>query len=60
MRQIMRVQSALQDVPPRTRQADALELGAQDVDGTTVERFERVSARDGALFHERFLSREER
>jgi len=60
MRQIMRVQDALQDVVPRTRQADALQFGAQDVDGTTVERFERVSARDGALFYERFLGREER
>ena len=60
MRQIMRVQDAFQHVMPRTRQADALELGAQDVDRTTVQRLERMTARDGALFHERFLRREER
>jgi hypothetical protein len=60
MRQIMRVQDALQDMMSRTRQADALKLGAQDVDRTTVQRFEGMSARDGALFHERFLGREER
>ena len=60
MCQVMRVQDALQDIVPRTWQADALKLGAQDVYRTTVERFERVSARDGALFHERFLGREER
>jgi hypothetical protein len=56
----MRVQDALQDMMPRTRQTDTLKLGSQDVDGTPVERCERVSARDGALFHERFLGREER
>ena len=54
----MRVQNALQDMP-RTRQADTLELGAQNVDGATVERFERVSTHDGALFHECFLGCEE-
>lgn len=56
----MRVQDTFQDMVPRTRQADAFKLGAQDVDRATVQRFERVSARDGALFHERFLGREER
>ena len=55
----MRVQDTFQDMIPRTRQADALKLGAQDVDRTTVERFERMPARDGALFHERFLGCEE-
>jgi hypothetical protein len=56
----MRVQDALQDMMSRTWQADTLKLGAQDVYRTTVQRFEGVSARDGALFHERFLGREER
>jgi len=60
MRQIMRVQDTLQYMISRTRQADALKLGAQDVDRTTVQRFEGMSARDGALSHERFLGREER
>jgi hypothetical protein len=56
----MRIQNTLQDTP-RTRQTDdSLKLGAQDVDRATVERFERVSARDRAFFHERFLGREER
>ena len=55
----MRVQDALQD-GPRAGHADARELGAQEVDGAAVERVERVSAHDGALFYERFLGREER
>ena len=59
MREVMRVQDALQD-GPRAGHADARKLGAQEVDGAAVERVERVSARDGALFHERFLGREER
>ena len=59
MRQVMRVQHALQD-GAGARQADALELGAQEIDGAAVERVERVSARDGALSHERLLGREQR
>jgi hypothetical protein len=55
----MRVQDALQD-GPRAGHADARELGAQEVDGATMERVERVSARDGAFSHEHFLGREER
>ena len=58
MRQVMRVQHALQN-GARARQADALELGAQDIDGAAVERVERVTARDGALSYERFLRREQ-
>ena len=59
MRQVMRVQDALQD-RARTGYANLCELGAQEVDGAAVERLERVSARNGALFHERFLDCEER
>ena len=55
----MRVQDALQD-RARTGHADLCQLGAQEVDGAAVERVERVSARNGALFHERFLGCEER
>ena len=55
----MRVQDALQD-RSRTGHADLRELGAQELDGAAVERVERVSARDGALVHERFLRCEER
>ena len=40
----MWVQHALQD-GAGARQADALELGAQEIDGEAVERVERVSAR---------------
>ena len=58
MREVMRVQDALQD-RPCARQTDAPELLAQEVDGAAVERVERVSARHGALFHERFLRREQ-
>jgi len=58
MRQVMRVQHAFQD-GAHAWQADALELGAQEIDGAAVERVERVSARDGALSHERFLRREQ-
>jgi len=54
----MRVQHALQD-GGRTQQADALELGAQEIDGAAVERVERVSAHDGAISHKRFLRREQ-
>jgi hypothetical protein len=55
----MRVQDAFQD-GPRAGHTDARELGAQEVDGTAMERVERVTARDGALCHERFLGCEER
>jgi hypothetical protein len=58
MGQIMWVQHALQD-GPRARQADLPERGAQELDGAAVERVERVSARDSALSHKRFLSREQ-
>ena len=54
----MRVQDALQD-RPRARQTDPVQFGAQEVDGVAVERLERVSARDGALLHERFLCGEQ-
>lgn len=59
----MRIQDAFQDVPVppvRARQTDTLELGAEEVDGAAVQRVERVSARDGALFHERLLRGEQR
>ena len=58
----MRIQDTLQNTPLRTgaQQANALKFRAQDVNGTTVQRLEGVSARDGALSHERFLRREER
>jgi len=59
MRQVMRVQHALED-GAGARQADALELGAQEIDGAAVERVKRVSARDGALSHERLLRRKQR
>ena len=39
MRQVMWVQHALQD-GARARQADALELCAQEIDGAAVERVE--------------------
>ena len=55
----MRVQDALQNCA-RTGHANLSQLGAQEVDGAAVERVERVSARNGALFHERFLGCEER
>jgi hypothetical protein len=58
MRQIMRVQHALQD-GALAWQANALEFGAQEIDGAAVERVKRVSARDGTLSHERFLRREQ-
>ena len=58
MREVMRVQDALQD-RPCARQTDAHELLAQEIDGAAVERVERVSARHGALFHERLLRREQ-
>jgi hypothetical protein len=58
MREVMWVQNALQD-RTRTGHADLCQLGAQEVDGAAVERVERVSARNGALFHERFLGCEE-
>ena len=58
MREVMRVQDALQD-GARARQTHARELLAQEVDGAAVERVERVSARHGALFHERLLRREQ-
>jgi hypothetical protein len=45
---------------PRTGHADLCELDAQEVDRAAVERLERVPARNGALFHERFLGCEER
>jgi len=54
----MWVQHALQD-GPRARQADLPERGAQELDGAAVERVERVSARDRALSHKHFLSREQ-
>jgi hypothetical protein len=54
MGQVMRVQDALQD-RARTGHADLCQHGAQEIDGEAVERVERVSARNGALFHERFL-----
>lgn len=58
----MRIQDTLQYTPLRTstQQANTLKFRAQDVDGTTVQRLKGVSARDGAVFHERFLRREER
>ena len=54
----MRVQDALQD-RAGTWHADLCQLGAEEVHGAAVERVERVSARNGALFHERFLGCEE-
>jgi hypothetical protein len=50
----MRVQDALQNMPC-TWQTDPIERGAQKIDRTAVERFERVTPCDDALFHERFL-----
>jgi len=55
MRQVMRVQHALQD-GAGTRQTDALELSAQEINRLAVERIERVAVHDGALSHERLLS----
>ena len=58
MMRVQAVQHALQD-GARAWQADALELGAQEIDGAAVEHVERVSAHDGALSHKRFLRREQ-
>jgi hypothetical protein len=55
----MWVQDALQN-RARTGHANLSQLDAQEVDGAAVERVERVSTRNGALFHERFLGCEER